>query len=196
MTFRFSFRVDPEGMTVPYAPIKDDTRRNRGFVDLRGHPNRAKEIAEGKDSPALRNLLVRVANVESAIFTTGCDLGAHREPTNVPTRRREVAGGYIQFASIHYDRAEPQSYSAFANAIGKNVEACAGHDHWKLDCIGKWIDFQFDGEPQGIRPSLWIWFYAAASEQLDAMQSRERLIEAIDFATALPATLESFRSAG
>jgi hypothetical protein len=111
-------------------------------------------------------------------------------------RRREVAGGYIQFASVHYDRVEPESYSSFANAIGKNVKARVEKDHWKVECIGKWVDFKFEGEPSGIRPSLWIWFFAAAGDQFAAMQSRERLIEAIDAATALPTTLESFPSVG
>jgi hypothetical protein len=196
MTFKFSFNVDPEGMTVPYAPRTDEIRRNRGFVDLRGRPDKANEVHEGAESPALRNLLVRVAKTRSPIFTIGCDLGAHQEPKSVPARRREVAGGYIQFASVHYDRANPESYAAFASAIGKNVRAHAGHDHWKLDCIGKWVDFKFDDEPQGIRPSLWIWFFAGASAQSDAMQSRERLIEAIDAALALPATLEALPTAG
>jgi hypothetical protein len=59
-----------------------------------------------------------------------------------------------------------------------------------------WVNFEFEDEPKGIRPSLSIWFFAAASDQFAAMQSRERLIEAIDAATALPATLESFASAG
>lgn len=195
MTFKFSFDVDPEGMTVPYAPIADEVRRNHGFVDLRKEPKKASEIAEGADSPALRNLLIQVARKGSPIFTIGCDLGTHRERTNVPARRREVAGGYIQFASIYYDKAEPQSYSAFANAIGKNVKAHVGQDHWKLDCVGKWVDFKFEGEPQGTRPSLWIWFFAASSTPFDAMQSRERLIEAIDLAVALPETLGIFTAA-
>jgi hypothetical protein len=192
MTFRFSFHVDPEGMTVPYAPITDDIRRNRGFVDLRGRPDRAREIAEGNDSPALRNLLVRAATAGSAIFTLGCDLGAHQEPTNIPVRRREVAGGYVQFASVNYDRAEPESYSSFANAVGKNVKARVGEDNWTIKCIGKWVSFEFDGEPKGTRPSLWILFFAAERNPFAALQSRERLIEAIDAATALPATLEVF----
>jgi hypothetical protein len=183
-------------MTVPYPPVTDELRRNRGFVDLRKEPEKVSEIAEGAGSPALRNLLIRVASKGSPIFTIGCDLGAHQERPNVPARCREVAGGYIQFASIHYDRAEPQSYSAFANAIGKNAKAHVGQDHWKLDCIGKWVDFKFEGEPQGIRPSLWVWFFAASSHPFDATRSRERLIEAIDAAMALPGTLEVFAPNG
>lgn len=86
-------------------------------------------------------------------------MGGHQEPASVPARRRMVAGGYIQFAATRYDRVEPKSYSGFANAIGKDVKTRVGRDHWKLDCIGKWVDFKFDDEPQGLRPSLWIWFF-------------------------------------
>ncbi len=71
-----------------------------------------------------------------------------------------------------------------------------GRDHWKLDCIGKWVDFKFDDEPQGLRPSLWIWFFAGASSEFDAMQSRERLIEAIDAAAVLPEALKLFAAVG
>jgi hypothetical protein len=91
-------------MTVPYAAIADDIRNNSGFEDLRGRPDKASAIAEGNASPALRRLLVRIANVGSTIFTLGCELGSHQEPTHVPMRRREVAGGYVQFAIIHYNR--------------------------------------------------------------------------------------------
>lgn len=62
MTFKFSIHVDPEGMTVPYPLRTDGIQRNREFVDFRGRPDKAREIAEGADSPALRNLLVQVAN--------------------------------------------------------------------------------------------------------------------------------------
>jgi hypothetical protein len=77
-------------MTVPYAPITDDIRHNRGFVDLRGRSDLAREIAEGRDSVALRNLLVRIAQPGSRIFTIGCDLEAHQEPTHAPLRRRDA----------------------------------------------------------------------------------------------------------
>ena len=71
MTFKFTFRVDPVGMTVPYAAIADDIRNNSGFEDLRGRPAKASAIAEGNASLALRRLLVRIANVGSTIFTLG-----------------------------------------------------------------------------------------------------------------------------
>jgi hypothetical protein len=91
--FRYTFRVEDKATTVPYAAVKDDIRENRGFVDLRGRPDLAKKIAEAGVSIALRDLLINVASSKSPIFTLGCDLGSHMEPTNVPLRRRMEAGG-------------------------------------------------------------------------------------------------------
>lgn len=161
---------------------------------MRNSPAKAGEIAEAAASGALRRLLVRVASAGHPIFTLGCDLGAHQEPTSVPARRREVAGGYIQFASAKYDRTGTQSYEAFADLIGESVKSCAVGHNWKLQCIGKWVDFKFEGEPQGLQPSLWVWFFAASSNVFNALKSRERLIEAIDKAIELPKTLEPFMS--
>lgn len=180
MPFRFTFRVDnDEVMTVPYGPIQDNIRHNNGFLDLRGRPERAKEIAEGEISSALNEMLLRVANISSPIFTIGCDLGSRTERTNVPKNRREVAGGYVQIASIKYDQTNTEAYAAFANALVHSLRNISGTDHWRLEIIGKGVNFQFDGEPRGIQPSLWIWFFAAASNPCAALQSRERLIAAI-----------------
>jgi hypothetical protein len=176
--FKYTFRVENEGTTVPYPAVEDDIRKNRGFVDLRGRPDRAMEIAEGDASPALRNLLVRVASSNSPIFTLGCDLGSHIEPTNVPLRQRLVAGGYVQVAGIHYHQTPTEAYAALANSIVASVRHLSGGDHWKIDFVGAGVDFKFEGEPGGIRPSLWIWFFAAARDEFSAMQSRERLIAA------------------
>jgi hypothetical protein len=196
MTFKFTFRVDPVGMTVPYAAIADDIRNNSGFEDLRGRPDKASAIADGNASPALRRLHVRIANVGSTIFTLGCELGSHQEPTHVPMRRREEAGGYVQFASIHYNRARTESYAAFANAIVAHVKECAKKDHWELNLVGQMVNFQFSNELTGLNPSLLVWFFAGARDQIAAWESRERLIEAIDAAVALPATLEVLATAG
>jgi len=195
MPFRFTHRIERQAMTVPYGPIRDEIRDNRGFVDIRGRPDKAREILEGKDSPALGKLLVRLAAPGSPIFTLGCDLGSHREPTNVPARRREVAGGYIQFASIHYDRAGLAAYGAFGNAIIAFLKTQVGEDNWKIDFVGQGVNFQFDDKQKGIFPSLWLWLFAAARDPFSAVASRERLIQAIDSASALPAALDSFASA-
>jgi len=53
MPFKYTFRVEHEATTVPYAAVTDDIRYNRGFLDLRGRPDRAKEVAEGNASEVL-----------------------------------------------------------------------------------------------------------------------------------------------
>lgn len=140
----------------------------------------------------MRNLLGRVAQPGSPIFTLGCDLGSHTEPTHVPRHRREVAGGYVQIASVNYDRTKTQAYAEFANLMVAAVRARSGEDHWRVDIAGKWVDFQFEGEPNGVQPSLWIWFFAAARDPFAAVQSRERLIEAIGERLVLPSALKPF----
>jgi hypothetical protein len=59
-----------------------------------------------------------------------------------------------------------------------------------------WVNFQFDAEPKGVRPSLWIWFFAAAPDPFAAVQSRERLIEAIGDTFVLPTALRPFMLVG
>ena len=62
-----------EGITVPYPPLFDGIRKNRGFVDTRGRPDLASDIAEGLESNALRNCLVKISD-ENSYFPLGCDL--------------------------------------------------------------------------------------------------------------------------
>lgn len=50
-----------EGITVPYPPLFDGIRENRGFIDARSRVELASEIAEGITSNALRNCLVKIA---------------------------------------------------------------------------------------------------------------------------------------
>lgn len=193
MPFRFTFSVhSDEATTVPYGPIRDSIRHNRGFVDLRRQPERAKEIAEGKISPALRNLLIRLAEADSLIFTLGCNLGSHTESTHVPRRRREVAGGYVQIASISYQQTKTDAYAAFANFMVDELRARCGQDIWKTDIVGKWVNFKFQGEQSGVHPSLWIWFFAAAEDPFSAIESRERLIASVCETFVMPRALELF----
>ncbi|MBX9841812.1 MAG: hypothetical protein K2Z80_08395 [Xanthobacteraceae bacterium] len=179
-------------MTVPYDAITDDIRHNRGFTDLRGQPSRAQEIAEGTNSVALRELLVRLAQIESPIFTIGCDLGRHTDPTHVPRRRREVAGGYVQIASIRYHQTKTEAYAAFARSMVDALRVRCGERSWKIDILGKWVNFKFDGEQAGVQPSLWIWFFAAAGDPLAAIESRERLITALCEIFVEPEVLKPF----
>jgi hypothetical protein len=68
-----------------------------------------------------------------------------------------------------------------------------GRDHWEIDFVGKPVSFKFDNEPNGIYPSLMVWFFANARGPLAAVQSRERLIKAIEESTMLPSATESFQ---
>jgi hypothetical protein len=142
--FRYTFRVENKATTVPYSAVKDDIRENRGFVDLRGRPDLAKEIAEGAVSTALRDLLIKVASSKSLIFTLGCDLGSHMERTNVPLRRRMVAGGYVQVAGIHYHRTPTDAYAALANSIVASLRHLSGPDYWRIDFVGGGVNFKFE----------------------------------------------------
>lgn len=70
-----------EGITVPYAPIFDAIRKNRGFKDTRRCPDIAREIAEGAESPALRECLVRIAR-EISTFHWGVISAITLSPTS------------------------------------------------------------------------------------------------------------------
>jgi hypothetical protein len=177
--FKSKFRIESTAISVPYPPIADDIRNNRGYVDTRGRPDLAMNIAEGANSIALGHILSELAQPNSIIFSVGCDLGAHEEPTHVPLRRRHVAGGYIHFSSANYTQITSETYAAFANALVDDLRAVCGSNIWEVRLVGQPAQFCFPDEPHGISPTLQIWFFAAAEHPPAAAQSRERLIEAI-----------------
>jgi hypothetical protein len=144
MTFKFAFRVDREGMTVPYAPITDDIRRNRGFVDLRGRSDLAGEIAEGHNSVALRNLLVRIAQPSSRVFTIGCDLGAHQQGASATPR----SCGRIHRTPNHATVGDFRvvDFSIKAGAQPRGFPRAASRSRWR----------------DGFTPSLVSWLAAAS----------------------------------
>lgn len=196
MPFKFNFRVENEANTVPYAPVKDDIRDNRGFLDLRGRPEMAREIAEGHASPALCDLLTRVANPRSPIFTVGCDLGSHTERTSVPLRRRQVAGGYIQLVGTHNHLTPTDAYATLANSVVSAIRNLKSEDYWTIDFVGRGVTFKFKDAPEGIWPSLWIWFFGAAREASAAVESRERLIAAVSDTLIDPNAVRPFTAQG
>jgi hypothetical protein len=123
----------------------------------------------------------------------GCELGDHQEPNRTGAKTRQIAGGYVQFASRHYDLAKTESYAAFANAIVAGMKTRVGKDHWEINFAGQPVSFKFDNEPNGIYPTLTVWFFANARSPLAALQSRERLIKAIDEISTLPPAIECFQ---
>ena len=70
MALTISYVIE-RGNTVPYPPLFDDMRRNHGFVDLRDRPELVDTIPEAIESPALRNLLIEMANQNSGLMTVG-----------------------------------------------------------------------------------------------------------------------------
>jgi hypothetical protein len=166
-----------EGITVPYAPIFDAVRKNRGFLDVRGRPDLAAEIAEGIESQALGECLVRISK-ENVYFSLGGDLGSHSEPEQ-PAPLRQVAGGYIQVTSINYAAATTDRLDSFSLAFASRLKRLSRSHHWSIDLVGTWVNFVLPGEPAASAPSMWIWFFAAARTQSKAKASREALIGAI-----------------
>jgi hypothetical protein len=192
MGLRTRFGIDSEGTTVPYGPISDAIRKNHGFQDLRGSPGVAANIPETAGSDALRRLLVAVAQPGFPLFTLGCDLGTHEEPS-APLTRRRVAGGYVQIAAVEYARTTPETYSAFARAIVRAVRPTASKKWWGLEFILKGVAFKFDPSSSEVYPTVWIWFFSSAANLAEAVLSREGLINAIGNALASQSALEKLR---
>jgi hypothetical protein len=67
--FQTDLEMDQEGMTFPYPPLFDDTRKNHDFVDVRGRPDFASIIAEGAGSSAMKALLIALAQPGSKLWS-------------------------------------------------------------------------------------------------------------------------------
>ena len=98
----------------------------------------------------------------------------------------------MQVAGIHYHRTPTDAYAALANSIVASLRHLSGPDYWRIDFVGGGVNFKFENEPEGIQPSLSIWFFAAARDEHSAMQSRERLIAAISDTLISPGAVELF----
>jgi len=64
--------------TVPAAPVIDALWA--GFVDLRQSPERAWQLPEAAQLPALAEVLAKLNAVTSPVWTSKCDLWPHLEP--------------------------------------------------------------------------------------------------------------------
>lgn len=181
-------RKSGDGTTVPYGPIFDGIRKNRGFVDARGRPDLAASIAEGSESSALKILLVRIAE-ENVYFSLGCDLGMHPEPEAKVTLR-QVAGGYVQVVGMDYEQLSTDDYDEFGNRLERQLRAKSQGRNWRLWLDGRFVDFKFADRPAVNAPSMWIWFFAKAKTVGRAIEEREELL------TILSDVLHSPRVAG
>ena len=164
-------------MTVPYGPLFDDIRSNHGFVDLRGRPDLAADIAEGSTSAALKGLLVQFAQAGSTLFTLGCDLGAHEEPWQAE-EIRQVAGGYIQIMCANYDGRPPEDYTMLAHTVAQTLEERVQDHDWSLHFRIRPVVFNLY-DFCALTLSLDICFFAAAATAEAAMVSREVLVSSL-----------------
>ncbi len=181
MPVQIAYSSGGRGNTVPYPPLEDEIRRNHGFFDLRGNPAAVANIPETQQSPALVDLLVALAQPNSALISLGCDLGEHSDPgSQLQTRRR--AGGYVQIADARVRDAEGD----FLKRVSAHIEAClraaVDGDRWSVRFDLSGVAYEFDGRVEA--HSVWIWFDAKASTPDKAKASRERLLYTIESAAA------------
>jgi hypothetical protein len=124
-----AFEMDQNGMTVPYPALFDDVRKNHGFVDIRGRPELASQIAEGSHSLAMRKLLIGLAQPDSKIFSVGCDLGIQLQTEG---KLPHTAGGYVQIMHVIYADRSPKDYARYVAAVTKALKARSQNHEWHV----------------------------------------------------------------
>jgi hypothetical protein len=126
------FSYDDVANTVPYPLLFDSIRRNHGFVDVRGRPDLAAQIVEAGSSPALRELLVRLAAKDAPLTSLRCDLGEHE-----PEQYKFVAGGYLQWILAPPAFYEPEVYEELADALAHELDAASEEHSWQISFVMK-----------------------------------------------------------
>jgi hypothetical protein len=171
------FSQSPDGTIIPYRAFTRGAQENHGFVDTRGRPDLAAGIAEGAGSAALRALLVLAASPQSAVFTAGCDLGAHHDKA-APPDKAFVAGGYMQFLRRDYANAPAAAWKFWSDAVASAIAAQCGQARWQAEFMLKEAHLTLDGF-SGLTQSALVNFWAMAASPSLAEASRERLIAAV-----------------
>ena len=171
--FDSTIEMAEQGITVPYPPIFDSIRVNQGFVDTRGRPELASKISEGAQSLAIRDLLVKLAQSDSKVFSVGCDVGT-KFVTEDESPYYE-AGGYVQIMSKNYAQRSPQEYERYGEAVAKLLQDRSRGHEWLLNLVIMPVEFNLD-EFRDMTGSLWIWFRAFGDTEDYAVASRETCI--------------------
>ena len=174
--FECSIDMSEKAITVPYSPIVDHIRCNRGFVDIRDRPDLASTISEGEQSPAMKNLLIRLAQPHSRIFSVGCDVGTKFVKEEKPPYF--TAGGYIQIMSRNYSNRLPEEYAQYGEAVAKFLEQKSLDHEWKLDLVIEPIKFNLDCFLD-MTGSLSAWFHTFGDTEDIAIASREYYISVL-----------------
>lgn len=174
--YKYTLEPDEEGVLVlPYPPDDRGGRTNRGFVDLRGNPEQAFQIAEAVPSQALKALLVALAAPGSSFFSVGCTLGAHRLEAGSYS-----AGGYIQVAYTDLWRKASHcpNHSELSNRLKDYLDLNVGEREWQVEFILSVIGTAALGGPDQVWSPV-IYFSSSASTLADAGASTEELIGAL-----------------
>jgi hypothetical protein len=176
------FEIEFEGedqpvLTLPYERNFEDGRTNHGFRDLRGRPDLAAEIAEATASPALRALLVALAEPGARCFTIGCDLKPW--PPVEPGGDHQAAG-YVQliFSDLAGEAADRRGHLQFGRDLKTHLQQAAGSDNWVVKLIVAEVDAGDIGGPVTVWSPV-VEFCALAAGERDAAASAERLIGAL-----------------
>jgi hypothetical protein len=173
MALKVSHPLKEKGNTVPYPPLFDDIRRNHGFLDLRARPDLVSQIPEALESPALRQLLVKLADPSSQIMTLGCDLGEHTERSQ-PLNRRRCAGGYVQIAPLPLGPTDKDRLLSIARAAEAQLSQDVGNAFWEVEFALTLTAFSFNERLE--THTMWIWFLAKAYSAEKARRAREALL--------------------
>ena len=168
--FGWDVEMAEEGMTVPYPPLFDNIRSNEGFVDVRGRPDLAASIPECAQSPALKELLVLLAQPKSKIFSVGCGVGS--EFVTDDGEEYHTAGGYVQVMSESYARQSLEEYSRFGEDLAYLIEPHSWDHDWRLNLVLTPVQCNLD-EFNSMTGSLWIWFHAFGYTERKAVTGRE-----------------------
>ena len=177
MALDFHYMKEPEeegALRVPYLPEFNDERQNRGFIDLRGKPELARDIAEAETSPALQRLLEELADEGSGFITIGCDTG---EGEHGPSQWH--AGGYVQvaFADPRY-AVTPGAHKIHATQLHSRLLAVSEGHNWRVNAILGLVGMQDIGGPP-LCYALTIEHAAEGASPVEARASDEALLNEI-----------------
>jgi hypothetical protein len=91
----------------PGAPVIDV--QWSGFVDLRSHPQAARELPEAGDLPELAETLARLNGVASPVWTSKCDVWQVFDAESFDAYEMEASPESAQYAWACYIDLLPQS---------------------------------------------------------------------------------------
>lgn len=184
LEFEIEFEDEDElVLTLPYERNFEDGRTNHGFRDMRGKPELAEDIREAAGSPALKALLVALAQPASRYFSIGCDLKPW--PSEEPGGPHQAAG-YLQlaFSDLAGEASDQRRHLLFGRDLKARLERAVGDDTWVVRLVLATIDTADIAGPDEVWSPV-IEFSAMAATESEARASAERLIGALhDFMIA------------